>query len=653
MRPGRTSARLAALALSMAAVVPAAAGGAVPEGYAYEEAYIHASDGVRLHADILKPEDLEPGERTPVLMVVSPYSAHGFVHAGGTGVVERPPYYPWINFAFRAARAREHRYTVMVVDVRGFGASGGCWDNMGAREQEDVKTIVEWAADQEWSTGRVALGGLSYDGSTAVMALAANPRGLVGAVTFAPVVSVYRDLYMNGVPHWGRDVFPLIYSGVTNNMPGSVFDDAEYWRQWASQARLQCQGAHATAVHETDPEAPYWRDRERAETAGASDVPVLASQGFLDWDVPGDQVPSFYTRLKNPAGLWLGQFTHRALDDRGLGRTGVEQVDRFLAGVLRDERAGVEDPAVIVQEAPGLAWRAERAWPPRDAGRFDLRLLPGSYRDVAGNASGDTAPEARFPMPLPANLLRNGDGTWTFTQPLAHDVHMSGAPVLRVRADGPTAAQLVALVYDVAPDGSAFMITRGARHLRTGDVRLELFPQDWRVAAGHRLGVLLSASDLSMWRPHAGTGAEVRVGGGTLELPALRFLRDEFLEGGPGRGWNEVKRPIQISQATISARTLESDLPPAQVRRSPGAARLAIRVRPSRARSGRAVRFRFRVAKMGRPVPRAVVRFAGRRARTNSQGRVSIVRRLARPGVYRAVATKDGRRAVTRVRATG
>jgi hypothetical protein len=76
--------------------------------------------------------------------------------------------------------------------------------------------------------------------------------------------------------------------------------------------------------------------------------------------------------------------------------------------------------------------------------------------------------------------------------------------------------------------------------------------------------------------------------------------------------------------------------------------RLRLTVRPRRVRTGRRVRFRFRVTKRvsGRagPVRRALVRFAGKRARTDRRGRARIVKRFRAAGRRRARASKRAHR---------
>ena len=86
---------------------------------------------------------------------------------------------------------------------------------------------------------------------------------------------------------------------------------------------------------------------------------------------------------------------------------------------------------------------------------------------------------------------------------------------------------------------------------------------------------------------------------------------------------------------------------------APSAIRLSLR--PRRARVGMPTRFRFRASYIRggkrRPISGALIRFAGRRVRTDRQGRASMVVRFRRAGRRRAVVSKPGfRRASVRVR---
>ena len=58
---------------------------------------------------------------------------------------------------------------------------------------------------------------------------------------------------------------------------------------------------------------------------------------------------------------------------------------------------------------------------------------------------------------------------------------------------------------------------------------------------------------------------------------------------------------------------------------------LRLRVRPRRLREGRRTRLRFSVRSAGEPVEDAVVRFKGRRKRTNAKGVARMKVRVERP----------------------
>jgi predicted acyl esterase len=90
----------------------------------------------------------------------------------------------------------------------------------------------------------------------------------------------------------------------------------------------------------------------------------------------------------------------------------------------------------------------------------------------------------------------------------------------------PVSATVVARVWDVAPDGTARLVTRGAARLDppaydgpTGRLRLGLFGNHWRVPAGHRLRVDLAQADEPMFR-RANLPATLSFTGAELVLPA-------------------------------------------------------------------------------------------------------------------------------------
>ena len=132
-------------------------------------------------------------------------------------------------------------------------------------------------------------------------------------------------------------------------------------------------------------------------------------------------------------------------------------------------------------------------------------LKPGSYTDDAqNNGTGDGA----------------GTGIWTFSPPLAHDAHLAGIPKVTVNASITLPdANLVADVYDVDSGGRATLISRGTYLLPgSGAVSFDLYGDDWKLPAGHRVGVLLTSSN-SEWWLHRPTLQPVTVGSASISLP--------------------------------------------------------------------------------------------------------------------------------------
>lgn len=544
----------AAVAAVTVAWVWTATAVAAPPGYQYEQATI-ASDGATLHADVWRPQS---GEQRPVLLLVTPYGP-GYSQplglntgpSSGSAPVEpaNPHGYGW--------GAYQQNWVSVRVDLRGYGGSTGCIDFGGSGDQADVKAAVEWAAAQPWSNGRVALVGSSYDGWTGVMGLATKPRGLVAITASRPVVTPYDIVFDGGIPMHTGHLFAAY--AAESPLVGNPTTPAWGARYAGRATQTGCNAAVVAATRDPDRNARFWRERDLRDRAATSDVPILSAQGFLDPIVEPGQITGVWARV-NGQQLTLAQVGHEG------AQSDPEydiRFDRFLEEHLDGKRPAVRDPDVVVQEAPSLRWRAEHRWPPADAVERRTTLLPGSYQDVRGNFSGDDYavghgvgfPPAKVPFSAAAQA-RSGIGSWTFTAPLEREAHIAGFGEVQVEASGPKDAWLVALLYDVDEDGNALLIGRGASLLGGGKLRVPLSPQDWRVEAGHRIGVLLSGSDDSWYTPLPGTGATVTVAGGTLTLPVLAAPRDRFREGAPGARFHDVKHPIRVSPDTIARRTV-------------------------------------------------------------------------------------------------
>jgi predicted acyl esterase len=567
----RIARTLTALSALLVLALPAAASAApVPPGAEWTEATIPSKDGVKLHADILRPKHLPKGTRTPVILSIGPYFNHAG-QVGAAGPIQGADYDPVsapegpsdrFHDLIVGGKLMERGYTFVMVDLRGFGGSTGCLDWAGPGEQADVYAAVEWAGDptrNDFSNGNVGMYGKSYDGVTGLIGAALNPPGLKAVVSQEPVYDMSRYLYSNGVRYPNSVGTPALY-GVIASTPGPLLGKPDY--SVASLNDLQRPGCPLLNVLDQQREntqTEYWDRRNFIKWTKGSKVPVFLTQGFLENNTKPDGAFETYNGLAGPKRAWFGMWDHvrgNDVDADGrllMGRAGwFDEVMRWYDHFLKDGPKPA-DPDVVVQTSDG-SYRAEQAWPPADAVQRTSTLKPGTYTDDASNSGTGEG---------------SGNGIWTISKPLAHDAHLAGVP--KLRADVVTSlprANFVANVYDIDPQNQATLISRGTRRVdASGAFELELLGNDWKLPAGHRVGVLLSSSN-SEWWLHLPTLQDVEVKSASIDLPFLTKARTQTIQGEPSVKLESYREeaPFAVDAETIAAS--ESDgiaLPPALV----------------------------------------------------------------------------------------
>jgi hypothetical protein len=515
--------RLLALLVALVLAAPAAPP-ATAEPYA--EVYITSADGTRLHAEVFRPET---SRKVPVVMVISPY-------LNGDRFLRYQQFDDLLD----------NGYAVVQVSLRGFGPSSGCSDFGGEGEQADVKAAVEWAARQQWSTGRVGMWGVSYEAWTQVMALATKPRGLSAVLIQSPLVSLYRGLYMNGA-HYGAAWHATTASYGVDDLTSSGPTDP---------TDATCYAENNVETSNPDPKTAYWKERDLVARARTSRVPVLWSHGFADANTKPDNLTALYPLLRGPKRAWVGQFAHAMPMDKAdphvrdaYVREAFTWLDAYVkrdpAALRRVQRAS----RAVIQEG-GSTWRRDDAWPPRDARFTTFGLRSGSYLDIPDATGSGGAPD--------------GAVHWTFSQRLPYAVHLSGVPRVTLTASAATPAQVVVMVYDVEPEGPARLVTRGAHAFVDGKVSFDLYPQDWRFEPGHRIAVAVQGNDRTWWSPSSAAGP-VAVSGVSLAAPVLRYDRrfEPVL-------WSEGEHPpvaFTVPDETVAAADVTFRLPPRLRRR--------------------------------------------------------------------------------------
>lgn len=158
-------------------------------------------DGVTIHADIFRPTGQE---KVPVLVAFSPYgkgqgssaSVMGIFGLVGldNAIVSGYAKFEGPDPAYWCARG----YAICNSDIRGVVESEGdsvIWDRQEGRDAYD---IIEWLAEQDWTTGRIGMTGTSYLAASQWFTAAEQPPHLAAINPFEGVSDTYRDLAVRG-----------------------------------------------------------------------------------------------------------------------------------------------------------------------------------------------------------------------------------------------------------------------------------------------------------------------------------------------------------------------------------------------------------------------------------------------------------------------
>lgn len=108
-------------------------------------------------------------------------------------VVEFTPYGPGT-----ASLPASNAYNYLLVQIRGTGASGGSFDALGPRTQQDVAETLQWACTQPWSQQQLALAGFSASAITVYNSLHLALPCVKAMVLKSGTFELYRDLLVPG-----------------------------------------------------------------------------------------------------------------------------------------------------------------------------------------------------------------------------------------------------------------------------------------------------------------------------------------------------------------------------------------------------------------------------------------------------------------------
>jgi putative CocE/NonD family hydrolase len=399
------------------------------------DVYATMRDGVRLAARIYRPE----GQKScPTLLAVSPYM---YV----TDDLPHSSLFLWREVGPVQWYVEEHGYAYVHVDVRGSGKSEGVYNLLDRVEQQDMYELVEWAASQPWSNGRVGGIGQSYYAWTQWFMGIVNPPSLKCIVPYDGCVDLYRDIGYHGGIYC--DFMPWWYQMLRVNNLQRIAGGQ-------SGKAMPHDLAGEMAMRRTRDE--WWAERSAFERLSEIKVPVLSigHWGKIGLHLRGNIIA--YEKVQGPKKLVVtgarDVFEAHELFDQ------IDYHERELLPFydchLKGVDNGVMDGAPVRLFVRGLgAYREEEEWPLKRANYISYYLNgnpSGSLTSINDGGLSTEKPDGRggtteFTYPDPqwriGGVTFGPDGpdtlrrTITFTTPpLEEDVEVTGPIVLELFA---------------------------------------------------------------------------------------------------------------------------------------------------------------------------------------------------------------------------
>jgi putative CocE/NonD family hydrolase len=497
--PAQTPAFVAEHARAFAVETPYA--GPTHRSFRRTSQYVPARDGTRLAIDVILPDPLQPGERVPAVLSVTPY----WRSKDGDDPGPQARFYA------------THGMAMVVADERGTGASLGVWRHPWTPESvADIGDLVAWIAAQPWSSGGVGAIGDSYVGTTAQLAAATGRIEVRAVIPRFMETDVYADVAHPGGLYlrWLIETWTGLVRGLSLGLfPGDAAPGprirpvdgpegpdllARAIEEHRRAPPFDMNGAvfrddRAPAVGVSWDDFSVHRQREAIERSGAA---IYGWGSWLDGNTAEAVLRRFMT-FQNPQRAVIGAWSHGGglhvspfarADSEVLGREA--QALEHLLFFQRHLQAGPapqpERRELVYFTLGSERWQRTDRWPPpgfHDE-RFhlaaDQRLLPQPPSVQAGadryrvDFSAATGPRSRWHTELDGGPVSYGDRAdadrklLTYTSgPLTEDVEITGHPRVRlwIRSTATDGAFHVYL-ESIDAAGRVYHLTEGLRRGR-------------------------------------------------------------------------------------------------------------------------------------------------------------------------------------------
>ena len=336
-----------------------------------QTASMQTQDGVRLDADIYRPDTVE---KLPILLMRQPYGRA----IASTVVYAHPRWY--------AAQG----YIVVIQDVRGRGTSEGKFD-LFTHEVADGLDTLNWVSQLPYGTGEIGMYGFSYQGMTQLYA-AVHQHPALKAI--APAMSAY-NLYTdwayenNAFCLYANLAWAIQLAGETARLQG---DEESYLQLYAASRNLPLNDPipanpeimqklapdsfYHRWLNHPEPTAEYWQKRSPKFLLQDLDIPMLHVGGWFDPYLRGtlNLYRAMIAKSKQPQHLLVGPWAHlpwgRKLGTIDYGLEAQNPIDeiqlRWFDHFLKGKDTGLlSESPICLFEMGSNQWREFERFPNR------------------------------------------------------------------------------------------------------------------------------------------------------------------------------------------------------------------------------------------------------------------------------------------------
>ncbi|MFA1820974.1 TasA family protein [Virgibacillus oceani] len=254
-------------------------------------------------------------------------------------------------------------YAVALVDLPGSRASTGCIDVGGPAEVEGTAAVIEWLAGEgnavdgtsgmevtaDWSNGKSALVGKSWDGTIPYGVAEQAPEGLEAIVPLVALSHWHSDFWTNGARYGGSTTLWHDSHNDNPSMENYCTETREYL---------------AENEENPDPNTDFWQERNFLNNVDKFEASVFIVHGKNDYNVPPANYGHMWDALEEhdvPRKMWLSQVAHEKPFDFRRDEW-MNTIHHWFDYWLHDIDNGViDEPKVDVEHDPN-EWTTYNNW---------------------------------------------------------------------------------------------------------------------------------------------------------------------------------------------------------------------------------------------------------------------------------------------------